>query len=96
MEKQFFVYILASRKHGTLYIGITNDLVRRVYEHKLKVVPGFTKKYGVDKLVYYEIFDDPVSAITREKQLKKWHREWKLRLIEGKNPEWVDLSVNLI
>jgi putative endonuclease len=96
MDKQFFVYILASRKHGTLYIGITSDLIRRVHEHKLKVVPGFTKKYGVDKLVYYEIFDDPISAITREKQLKKWHREWKLRLIESSNPEWIDLSANLI
>jgi putative endonuclease len=91
MEAQFRVYILASRKHGTLYIGITNDLIRRVYEHKTKVVPGFTTKYGVDKLVYFEIFDDRTSAITREKQLKKWRRDWKIELIEDKNSGWVDL-----
>jgi putative endonuclease len=91
MEAQFYVYILASRKHGTLYIGITNDLIRRVYEHKTKVVPGFTTKYGVDKLVYFEIFDDRTSAITREKQLKKWRRDWKIELIEDKNSGWVDL-----
>jgi putative endonuclease len=91
METQFYVYILASRKHGTLYIGITNDLIRRVYEHKTKVVPGFTTKYGVDKLVYFEIFDDRTSAITREKQLKKWRRDWKIELIEDKNSGWVDL-----
>ena len=96
MDRQFFVYILASRKHGTLYIGITNDLVRRVHEHKLKAVRGFSARYGVDKLVYFETFDDPESAITREKQLKKWHREWKIRLIERDNPEWVDLSIGLI
>lgn len=96
MEKQFFVYILASRKHGTLYIGITNDLLRRAYEHRLKAVRGFTARYGVDKLVYYEVFDDPESAIAREKQLKKWHREWNIQLIEQHNPEWIDLSVGLI
>ena len=96
MDRQFFVYILASRKHGTLYIGITNDLVRRVHEHKLKVVRGFSARYGADKLVYFEIFDDPEVAISREKQLKKWHREWKIRLIERNNPEWVDLSIGLI
>jgi putative endonuclease len=70
----YYVYILASKKHGTLYIGVTNDLVRRVYEHKTKAVPGFTTKYDVDKLVLFEIFDDPVSAIAREKELKKWRR----------------------
>jgi putative endonuclease len=95
MEAQFYVYILASRKHGTLYIGITNGLIRRVYEHKTKVVPGFTTKYGVDKLVYFEIFDDPTAAITREKQLKKWRRDWKIGLIEDKNPGWVDLFPTL-
>jgi len=96
MEKQFFVYILASRKHGTLYIGITNDLLRRAYEHRFKAVRVFTASYGVDKLVYYEVFDDPESAIAREKQLKKWHREWNIQLIEQHNPEWIDLSVGLI
>jgi putative endonuclease len=95
MSRQFYIYILASRKHGTLYIGITNDLVRRVHEHKLKLAHGFSAKYGIDKLVYFEIFDDPTSAIMREKQLKKWHRGWKIDLIESKNPGWVDLSLTL-
>jgi putative endonuclease len=95
MSEQFYVYILSSRKHGTLYIGVTNNVIRRVHEHQLKVVRGFTKRYNVHKLVYFEIFDDPLSAITREKQLKKWHREWKIQLIEGKNPEWIDLSHTL-
>jgi putative endonuclease len=95
MGDQFFVYILASRKHGTLYIGVTNDILRRVYEHKHKLVPGFTARIGIDKLVYFEIFDNPSLAISREKQLKKWDREWKLQLIEGKNPGWVDLFETL-
>ena len=92
MNKQYFVYILASRKHGTLYIGVTNDLIRRTHQHKLKAVRGFTKQYDVHKLMYFEIFDDPLSAITREKQLKKWNREWKIQLIEKENPDWRDLS----
>jgi putative endonuclease len=87
---------LASRKHGTLYIGVTNDFVRRAYEHKLKLIPGFSKKYGVDKFVYFEIFDDVATAITREKQLKRWQRDWKIALIEDKNPNWVDLSQTLL
>jgi putative endonuclease len=95
-ERQFYVYILASRKHGTLYVGITNNLIRRVHEHKLKLVPGFSKKYGIDKLVYFEIFEDPISAITREKQLKKWRRDWKINLIESANLDWSDLSNTLI
>jgi putative endonuclease len=96
MDRRYFVYILASQKHGTLYIGITSDLIRRVYEHKEKVVPGFTRRYGISRLVYFEIFDDPLSAIAREKQLKKWHRDWKIRLIEETNPEWVDLYPTLV
>jgi putative endonuclease len=96
MDRRYFVYILASQKHGTLYIGITNDLIRRVYEHKQKVVPGFPRRYGVNKLVYFEIFDDPLSAIAREKQLKKWNRDWKIRLIEEANPEWADLYPTLV
>ena len=84
----YSVYLLASRKHGTLYVGVTSDLVRRVYEHKAKAVPGFTSKYGVDRLVWYECYDDPVSAITREKELKKWRRDWKISLIEEDNPDW--------
>jgi putative endonuclease len=95
MSKQFFVYIVASGKHGTLYIGVTNDLVRRVHEHKRKLVPGFSARYGVDKLVYYEILDDALTAIAREKQLKKWQREWKIRTIEHDNPDWTDLSATL-
>jgi putative endonuclease len=95
MNDQFFVYILASRKHGTLYIDVTNNIIRRVHQHKLKVVRGFTKRYHVNNLVYFEIFDDPITAITREKQLKKWNREWKIQLIERENPEWIDLSHTL-
>ncbi|CUT14947.1 Excinuclease ABC C subunitlike [Bradyrhizobium sp.] len=87
----YYVYILASRKCGTLYSGVTNDLVRGVYEHRTKAVPGFTTKYGVNKLVLFEIFDDAVTAIAREKELKKWRRDWKTRLIEEQNPNWDDL-----
>jgi putative endonuclease len=90
-ERQFYLYILASRRHGTLYIGVTGGLVRRAYEHRIKAVPGFTKRHGIDRLVHYEIFDDPISAITREKQLKKWRRDWKIALIEEKNPDRRDL-----
>ena len=86
----YYVYLLASRKHGTLYVGMTNDLVRRVYEHKAKAVPGFTSRYGVDRLVWFERYEDPVSAITREKDIKKWQRDWKIRLIEKHNPDWLD------
>jgi putative endonuclease len=89
--RSFYVYILASRIGGTLYIGVTNDLIRRVAEHRLKSVKGLTKKYEVDKLVYFEQFDDAENAIGREKQLKKWHRAWKIRLIEEVNPNWDDL-----
>jgi putative endonuclease len=85
------VYILASGKHGTLYIGVTNDLVRRVYQHKNKLIKGFTTQYKVDHLVWYEAYDDPTSAITREKELKKWRRDWKINLVEKDNPNWDDL-----
>ena len=87
----YYVYILASRKYGTLYIGVTSDLVRRVYEHKAKVIPGFTKRYRGDKLELFETFDDPANAIAREKELKKWRRDWKTRLIDEQNPNWDDL-----
>ena len=87
----YYVYILASQIGGTLYIGVTNDLIRRVFEHKSKFVRGFTKKYDVVKLVYYEQYDDIENAIQREKRLKKWNRQWKIRLIEEKNPNWDDL-----
>jgi putative endonuclease len=82
---QYYIYILASKRNGTLYIGVTNNLVRRVWEHKNDVVEGFTKKYGVHQLVWYEVADTPGAAIAREKQLKKWNRAWKLKLIEEKN-----------
>jgi putative endonuclease len=87
----YYVYLLASGKHGTLYIGVTSDLVRRVYEHKTKAAPGFSSQYGVDRLVWFETYDDPVNAIEREKKIKKWRRDWKIRLIEESNPGWDDL-----
>ena len=87
----YYVYLLASKKHGTLYLGVTNDLVQRVYEHRTKASKGFTARYGVDKLVWFEIYDDPTTAIAREKELKKWRRAWKIRLFEEHNPQWIDL-----
>ena len=92
----YYVYILASKRNGTLYLGITNDLTRRIYEHKSGNIEGFTKKYSVDKLVYFETTNDVNSAILREKILKKWKRQWKIELIEKINPNWNDLSKNLI
>jgi putative endonuclease len=89
--RSFYVYILASRIGGTLYIGVTNDLVRRVAEHRLKLLESFTKKYEVVRLIYFEQFDDAEIAIRREKRLKKWNRAWKIRLIEEFNPNWDDL-----
>lgn len=91
MGRSYCVYILASQIGGTLYIGVTNDLIRRVHQHKSDVVEGFSKKYGVHRLVYFEQFDDIENAIRREKRLKKWNRAWKVRLIEEKNPNWDDL-----
>ena len=88
MDKSLYVYILTNKRNGTLYIGVTSDLLSRIYKHKNGMYEGFSKKYGIDKLVYYEIYGDTFSAITREKRLKKWRREWKIRLIEGKNPMW--------
>jgi len=89
--KQPAVYILASRRNGTLYIGVTSNLIQRIWQHKNDLVAGFTKKYQVHYLVYYELCNDMLSAITREKQLKKWNRDWKLKLIENTNPSWRDL-----
>jgi putative endonuclease len=86
-----YVYILASKKNGTLYTGVTSDLVKRVWEHKNKTFKGFTSKYNVDKLVYFEIYDDIVTAIAREKCIKQWNRGWKTRRIYESNPEWTDL-----
>jgi len=90
-ERQYYVYILASKIGGTLYIGVTNDLIRRVYEHREKLATGFTKKYGVACLVYFEQHSDIDAAIQREKRLKKWNRAWKIQLIEESNPNWMDL-----
>jgi putative endonuclease len=87
----FFVYILASRRNGTLYIGMTDNLVRRVWEHRSGLFPGFTKKYGVKMLVWYELHESREAAFQRERQLKKWNRAWKLELIERMNPAWRDL-----
>lgn len=92
----YYVYILSSNVKGTLYIGVTNDLIRRIYEHKNGLTPGFTKEYQIDRLVYFELTSDVKSAILREKQLKRWKREWKISLIEKSNPKWNDLYYDLI
>ena len=91
MEKEFYVYILASKRNGTLYTGVTSNLIKRIWQHKNELVEGFSKKYNVKNLVYYETHSNVESAITREKRIKKWQRAWKLRLIESKNPDWKDL-----
>ena len=92
----YYVYILASQKHGTLYIGVTNDLIRRVYEHKTDAVAGFTKRYGVHTLVHFEQTENVEAAIQREKRLKKWSRAWKIKLIEDSNADWADLYTGLL
>lgn len=92
----YYVYILASKRNGTLYTGMTNDLIKRVHVHKQKIVGGFTKQYNVDKLVYFEIYNSPSEAIMREKRLKKWNRKWKLELIEMKNSSWKDIYYDLM
>jgi len=96
MDKQFYVYILASSSNSVLYIGVTSNLIQRIWQHKEKIVDGFSKKYNINKLVYYEIHQNAENAITREKQLKKWRREWKVQLIEEQNPDWLDLYGGLI
>jgi putative endonuclease len=95
MRASYFVYILASGRNGTLYVGVTNDIVRRMSEHKGKLVPGFTRKYGVDKLVYLEEYASILEARARERAVKRWSRAWKLALIEKTNPQWRDLSDEL-
>ena len=90
--KSFYVYILTNKKHGTLYIGVTSNLIQRIYEHRHGLVEGFTKKYGLHKLMHFEETNDVMSAITREKQIKKWKRVWKIELIEKHNPDWKDLA----
>jgi putative endonuclease len=91
MKKSYYVYIICNKRNGTLYIGVTNDLFRRITEHKHGEIDGFSKKYNVHQLVYFEETSDIIAALTREKQIKKWKRAWKLRLIEQSNPEWKDL-----
>ncbi len=89
---QYYVYIITNRKEGVLYIGVTNNLERRIFEHKNKLVDGFSKKYNLDKLVYFEVFKNITDAIKREKNLKKWKRQWKINLIINQNSDWKDLS----
>lgn len=96
MTIQPAVYVLASQRNGTLYVGVTSNLRKRVWEHKNELVEGFTKRYGVHHLVYYEIYDDMMPAITREKQIEKWNRAWKLDLIEKQNPDWKDLWEGIV
>ena len=92
LMKNMYVYIITSQKNGTLYVGVTSNLVRRMYEHQNKIIKGFSTKYDVSMLVYYEVFQSMISAIAREKQIKKWNRDWKLKLIENLNSKWKDLS----
>lgn len=94
--KAYYTYILASKKKGVLYIGVTDNLIKRVYQHKNNLVEGFTKQYHVHMLVYFEETNEVLVAITREKQLKKWKRDWKIRLIEENNPEWKDLYDSIV
>jgi putative endonuclease len=94
--KTYYVYIMASKRNGTLYIGVTNNLPQRVWEHKNDVHEGFTKKYGVHRLVWFEVTSDVEEAILREKQMKKWRRQWKINLIEKENPNWNDLYEGII
>ena len=96
MAIQPAIYLLASKKNGTLYIGVTSNPIKRIWQHRNNVVPGFTQKYDVHKLVYYELFDDMEEAILREKRLKSWNRNWKIKLIEKDNPEWEDLWGQII
>lgn len=91
MKQHFYIYILSSLHNRVLYIGLTSDLQKRIWEHKNKIIKGFTQKYNVDRLVYYEVYDDAENAIKRERNMKEWKREWKIELIEKKNPEWKDL-----
>ena len=94
-ERQPCVYILASRPYGTLYLGVTSNLIQRLWQHRDGITGGFTTRYKIHHLVRYEMFDDMERAISREKQLKRWHRQWKINLIESENPHWVDLAVGL-
>ena len=96
MNQSYFIYILASKRNGTLYVGVTSDLLKRVWQHKHNLIEGFTKRYKIHLLVYYEMYRNINEAIAREKQLKKWNRDWKLKLIEKTNPDWEDLYKSLL
>jgi putative endonuclease len=96
MSKSYFVYIVGSGQYGTLYVGVTSDLVGRVWQHKQGVIEGFTEKYDVKKLVWFELHEDVTAAITREKQIKKWNRDWKVNLIQRVNPRWDDLYEQIV
>ena len=93
--KNYYVYILCNKRNGTLYTGVTSELIKRIYEHENNLVDGFTKKYSIHHLVWYEIHESAEAAISREKQIKKWNRKWKLELIEKNNPKWNDLYENI-
>ena len=96
MERYYYVYILASARYGTLYVGVTNDLPRRVAEHKNDLIDGFSREYQTHDLVWFEQHEDVIAAITREKQIKKWNRDWKVNLIQSKNPAWKDLFAEIV
>jgi len=96
MDKQPAVYILANKRNGTLYVGVTSDLLKRIWEHKNNIVEGFAKHYNVHQLVWFELYENMESAINREKRLKNWKRGWKLELIESKNPDWLDLYDTIV
>jgi putative endonuclease len=96
LSKSYYVYIITNKKYGTLYIGLTSNLIKRIYEHKHNVIQGFSSKYNLHLLVYYEQSNDVMAAISREKQLKKWNRDWKIELIEKSNPEWNDLYFKIL
>ena len=91
MPKEMYVYIVTNKPHGTLYIGVTSDLMRRIWQHRVHAVPGFTDRYNLERLVWFEMHDNPIEAIRREKALKRWNRAWKIELIEKANPGWRDL-----
>ena len=92
----YFVYLLTNRRYGTLYVGVTSDLVKRVYEHRSKFVDGFSKQYDLSRLVWFEVHENILAAIAREKLIKKWHRDWKINLIQHDNPEWNDLYETIV
>jgi putative endonuclease len=91
MEKQFYVYILTNKPYGTLYVGVTSDLAQRIYQHREGLAEGFSKRHELDRLIWYEVHEDVTQAIAREKRIKKWHRDWKINLIQTTNPDWKDL-----